>query len=314
MKVSVIGTGYVGLVSGACLAERGHEVICVDVDPHKVGRINAARPPFHEHGLAELLAREIGRRRSATTDLTAAVLDTDVTFIAVGTPATDGRIDLRDVESAARAIGKALARKSRDHTVIVKSTVIPGTTAGLVRTAHRAFPLDYAIQPQPNIALTRNRSVEMATGEWLAFIDDDERAPHQSLSRLLKAAATHAADGVLGPVEPQVPDTAPRWLRRGRFYDFPHQRTGAPVSLNCMRFGYVLLRAGLQMLIAAALAALTLPFGRHRAGAEQPLGLAHHHPPPWPRDIPHEPDRPVHSRPHGDGAHAMRPTSHSTRA
>ena len=135
MKVSVIGTGYVGLVSGACLAERGHEVVCVDVDPHKVDMINAARPPFHERGLPELLARRVGRNLSATTDLTAAVLDTDVTFIAVGTPATDGRIDLRDVETAAAGIGAALARKARYHTVIVKSTVIPGTTVGLVRTA-----------------------------------------------------------------------------------------------------------------------------------------------------------------------------------
>ncbi len=140
-----------------------------------------------------------------------------------------------------------LARQDRlpDQVVVVDNDAAGGarTVIDAWRATHDAFRLDYAIQPQPNIALTRNRTVEMATGEWLAFIDDDERAPPQWLGGLLGAAATHGADGVLGPVEPQVPDTAPRWLRRGRFYDFPHQRTGAPVPLNCMRFGNVLLRA-----------------------------------------------------------------------
>lgn len=106
-----------------------------------------------------------------------------------------------------------------------------------------AVRLDYDVQPQPSIALTRNRTVELATEQWLAFIDDDERAPKEWLKRLLEAAEAYAADGVLAPVEPQVPITASPWLRRGNFYDFPHQRTGAPVPLNCMRFGNVLLRA-----------------------------------------------------------------------
>ncbi len=111
-----------------------------------------------------------------------------------------------------------------------------------IRRCGRPPRLDYAVQPRPSIALTRNRTVELATGEWLAFIDDDERAPKEWLGRLLEAAHRYAADGVLAPVEPQLPATAPAWLRRGRFYDFPHQRSGAPVPLNCMRFGNVLLR------------------------------------------------------------------------
>ena len=135
MKISIIGTGYVGLVTGACFAESGHDVLCVDVDPRKVEMINTARAPIHENGLPELLQRHVGRRLNASTDLGSAVATTDVTFIAVGTPAAEGRIDLRYVEAAATEIGTALARKSTHHTVIVKSTVIPGTTVGVVRTA-----------------------------------------------------------------------------------------------------------------------------------------------------------------------------------
>ncbi len=104
------------------------------------------------------------------------------------------------------------------------------------------FTLDYDVQPQASIGATRNRTVQLASGQWLAFIDDDERAPPEWLQLLLYAAETFAADGVLGPVEPQVPPTAPAWIRRGKFYDFPHQADGAVVPLNRMRFGNVLLR------------------------------------------------------------------------
>lgn len=135
MKISIIGTGYVGLVTGACLAECGHDVTCVDVDPGKVEMINSARSPIHEKGLSELMERHVGRRLRASTDLAAAVAASDVTFIAVGTPAADGKIDLSYVEAAASEIGGALRHKAGYSTVIVKSTVIPGTTVGVVRAA-----------------------------------------------------------------------------------------------------------------------------------------------------------------------------------
>ncbi len=135
MKVSVVGTGYVGLVTGVCLAERGHSVLCIDVDPDKVAMINAARAPIHERGLPELLRRHAGKGLRATTDLKAAVAATELTFIAVGTPAADGRIDLQYVERAATGIGAVLRESSGYHTIIVKSTVIPGTTTGVVRRA-----------------------------------------------------------------------------------------------------------------------------------------------------------------------------------
>lgn len=105
------------------------------------------------------------------------------------------------------------------------------------------FPIRYDVQPEKNISLTRNRTVELTTHEWLAFIDDDERAPDFWLARLAAAAAGHRADGVLGPVEPVVPDDAPGWIRRGNFYDFPRMTTGSVIPPNRLRFGNLLLRA-----------------------------------------------------------------------
>lgn len=135
MRISVIGTGYVGIVTGACLADAGHDVVCVDLDAAKVDALNAGRPTCHEPGLPELIARHAGRRLSATRDLAAAVATSELTMIAVGTPSSEGRIDLGAVLGAAREIGHALARKATRHTVIVKSTVVPGTTDGPVRAA-----------------------------------------------------------------------------------------------------------------------------------------------------------------------------------
>ena len=104
------------------------------------------------------------------------------------------------------------------------------------------FPIRYEVQPVKNISLTRNRTVALANGEWIAFIDDDERAPESWLAQLLEAAERFAADGVLGPVDPIVPPAAPAWIRRGRFYDFPRMPTGTVIPPNRLRFGNVLLR------------------------------------------------------------------------
>lgn len=132
-RISVIGTGYVGLVSGACFAEIGHSCTCVDIDAAKVARINRGEAPIHEAGLAELLGRHVGKRLTATTDLARAVRDSDITFIAVGTPFDGERIDLGFIREAARQIGAALRDKDSYHVVVVKSTVVPGTTDGVVR-------------------------------------------------------------------------------------------------------------------------------------------------------------------------------------
>lgn len=132
MKISIIGTGYVGLVTGTCLASKGHTVTCVDLDKEKVEAINARETPIYEPGLLELLAKVIGTRLFATTDLAKAVLETDLTFIAVGTPFNGKEIDLSFIRACATQIGAALRRKEDYHVVVVKSTVVPGTTGEVV--------------------------------------------------------------------------------------------------------------------------------------------------------------------------------------
>ena len=138
MRVSIIGAGYVGIVTGVCLAEKGHTVTCVEMDAAKVERIRRGEPPIHEEGLAELLRRHTGTTFGATTSLADAVNDSDITLIAVGTPFDGKAIDLSYVLRAATEIGTVIAKKSKRHTVVVKSTVVPGTTDGPVRQALEA--------------------------------------------------------------------------------------------------------------------------------------------------------------------------------
>ena len=148
-----------------------------------------------------------------------------------------------------RALLDDLARQDRppDQVIVVDNdaTGAARTVVEECRGARPPFAIDYDVQPVPNISLTRNRTVQLAHTQWLAFIDDDERAPPEWIGRLLHAANDHRADVILSPVLPQVPPTAALWIRRGRFYDFPRQPEGAPVPTNCMRFGNVLLRAAL---------------------------------------------------------------------
>ncbi|MEF8832923.1 MAG: UDP-glucose/GDP-mannose dehydrogenase family protein, partial [Candidatus Thermoplasmatota archaeon] len=135
MNISIIGTGYVGLVSGVGFAKHGHEVICVDIDEEIVDSINNSVPPIYEEGLEELLEKVVDSGNlSATTDLESAVEKTDITFICVGTPSRkDGSIDTSAIEIAAEDVSEALDEKDEYHIVVVKSTVTPGTTDGMVK-------------------------------------------------------------------------------------------------------------------------------------------------------------------------------------
>lgn len=134
MKISILGSGYVGVVSGACLAAAGHKVICVDIKPEVVRQINDGHTPVYEAGLGELLQDMVRTKMlSATTDAAAAVLETDVTFICVGTPNEVSGIDLQQIVSAAENVGNALVEKVGYHVVAVKSTVLPGITEGVVK-------------------------------------------------------------------------------------------------------------------------------------------------------------------------------------
>jgi succinoglycan biosynthesis protein ExoM len=110
---------------------------------------------------------------------------------------------------------------------------------------HASLAVVYAIQPLRGIALARNRTVALADGDWMAFIDDDERAPVDWLQKLMSAVDSHVADGMLAPVVPQLPEQAARWLKRGAFYDFPRLPTGTAVPPNRLRLGNAVLRGSL---------------------------------------------------------------------
>jgi GDP-mannose 6-dehydrogenase len=134
LKVSVFGLGYVGTVSAGCLAQSGHEVIGVDPVATKVDLINQGQSPIIEAQINEIIASAVksGRIR-ATQDATQAVLDTDLSFICVGTPSqVNGNLDLSYIHRICEQIGEALKNKSGRHTVVIRSTILPGTMRNIV--------------------------------------------------------------------------------------------------------------------------------------------------------------------------------------
>ncbi|MEZ5882921.1 MAG: UDP-glucose/GDP-mannose dehydrogenase family protein [Paracoccaceae bacterium] len=151
MKIAMIGTGYVGLVSGVCFSDFGHEVVCVDKNPHKIELLTQGEIPIYEPGLDQLLAKNVAAGRlSFTQDLHAAVTGADAVFIAVGTPTRrgDGHADLTYVMQAAEEIAAALSH----YTVIVtKSTVPVGTNAAVEEVIRKVRPdaeFDVASNPE----------------------------------------------------------------------------------------------------------------------------------------------------------------------
>jgi GDP-mannose 6-dehydrogenase len=153
MRISVFGLGYVGAVSAACLAAEGHTVVGVDTNPVKVDLLNQGRAPVVEAGLAELIADCVrdGRLR-ATTDCDEAVVGTDLGFVCVGTPSnSNGSLDLTYLRRVADDIGQALRRHQTPFVVVVRSTVLPGTTRQVIlpdleRVAGR--PVAVCVQPE----------------------------------------------------------------------------------------------------------------------------------------------------------------------
>jgi GDP-mannose 6-dehydrogenase len=134
MNVSVFGLGYVGTVSAASFAMDGHSVIGVDVNADKVRSVNAGKSPIVEPGLEELLAGAVAEKRlRATTDTLDAVSSSDVSLLCVGTPSRrNGSLDLEYLHRVSEQIGRALRDKPSYHVVVVRSTVLPGTTHQLV--------------------------------------------------------------------------------------------------------------------------------------------------------------------------------------
>ena len=133
MKVTIVGTGYVGLVTGACLAEMGNHVLCLDVDARKIHTLESGALPIHEPGLLEVVQRNVaGARLQFTTDIERSVAHGTLQFIAVGTPPDeDGSADLQYVLAAARNIGRLMT----DYKVVVDKSTVPVGTGDKVQAA-----------------------------------------------------------------------------------------------------------------------------------------------------------------------------------
>jgi UDPglucose 6-dehydrogenase len=148
MKIAVIGTGYVGLVAGACLAENGNDVVCVDRDAAKVRALQRGRIPIYEPGLEEMVRRNRSEKRlTFTTDLGKGVRNSQIVFIAVGTPTgEDGSADLRHVLEVARQIGKAM---NGYKVVVDKSTVPVGTSEKVREDIHKETSHPFSVVSNP---------------------------------------------------------------------------------------------------------------------------------------------------------------------
>lgn len=137
MRISIFGIGYVGCVSAACFARAGHEVIGVDVNPTKVEIINSGASPIVEPGIGELIRDVVKEGKlSATTDTANAVKSTDISLVCVGTPSKpNGSLDLGHVARVCEQIGAAMADKSERHTVVIRSTMLPGSIESVAQPA-----------------------------------------------------------------------------------------------------------------------------------------------------------------------------------
>ncbi|GGK22092.1 UDP-glucose dehydrogenase family protein [Salinarimonas ramus] len=177
MRVAMIGSGYVGLVSGACFADFGHEVCCVDKDPSKIEALEAGRMPIYEPGLEDLVRRNVAQRRlTFATDLGEAVARADAVFIAVGTPSRrgDGHADLSYVTGAAREIAHAM----RGFTVVVtKSTVPVGTGDEVERIIREERPdADFAVVSNPEFLREGAAITDFKRPDRIVVGAEEERA------------------------------------------------------------------------------------------------------------------------------------------
>ena len=134
MKIAIFGMGYVGCVTGACFAEQGNTVLGVEPNPVKVDLINSGKSPIVEKDLDTLLAKVVSNGSfRATADWTQAIKDSDLALVCVGTPSRpNGSIDLRYVQRVCEQIGAALAQRTGRFTVVIRSTVMPGTMGSIV--------------------------------------------------------------------------------------------------------------------------------------------------------------------------------------
>ena len=199
MKVTVVGTGYVGLVTGACLSEMGNHVLCLDLDARKIEALNAGRVPIHEPGLQEIVTRNAaGGRLQFTTDIERAVAHGTLQFIGVGTPPDeDGSADLQYVLTAARNIGRHMT----DYKVVIDKSTVPVGTADKVRATiteelrARGVKVDFAVVSNPEFLKEGAAVEDFMRPDRIVIGADDERAV--LLMRALYAPYVRARDRLL---------------------------------------------------------------------------------------------------------------------
>jgi UDPglucose 6-dehydrogenase len=180
LKVTIIGTGYVGLVTGACLAEMGNDVMCVDLDERKIGLLQDGKVPIHEAGLQQVIRRNVeGGRLHFTTDVPAAVQHGTLQFIGVGTPPDeDGSADLQHVLAAARNIGRHMT----DYKVVIDKSTVPVGTADKVKAAiaaelaQRDVKVEFAVVSNPEFLKEGAAVEDFMRPDRIIIGADDERA------------------------------------------------------------------------------------------------------------------------------------------
>ncbi len=181
MDLSIIGSGYVGTTVAACFADLGHDVTAIDVDQSVVETLNAGEAPIEEPRLPELIAEHAGDSLRATTDYDA-IRKTDATFLALPTPSNkDGSIDLQFMKAGAEGVGEALSPKDGYHTVIVKSTVVPGTTEDVLapiieETADRSQGDQLGIAMNPEFLREGTAVADFLNPDKLVFGSDHPQA------------------------------------------------------------------------------------------------------------------------------------------
>ena len=177
MRIAIIGSGYVGLVSGACLAGFGHTVICTDKDADRIARLNAGEMPIYEPGLDEIVAENVGQRRlSFSTDVAGAVRDSEAVFICVGTPARrgDGFADLTHVHECAREVAEHL---DGYKVIVTKSTVPVGTGDAVERILREAAPgKEFAVVSNPEFLREGAAIEDFRRPDRIVIGTDDARA------------------------------------------------------------------------------------------------------------------------------------------
>src|SRR5579871_5280146 len=181
MEISVIGLGKLGAVLAGVMANKGHRVVGVDVNPAFVDAINQGRATVREPGLEEMI-RNNAERLSATGDIAEAIEKTEVSFVVVPTPSgADGTFSLRFVLNAAESIAQGLRRKSSYHVVVISSTVMPGMTGGevlplLERISGKKCGVDFGLCYNPEFIALGSVIRDMSSPDMILIGESDERA------------------------------------------------------------------------------------------------------------------------------------------